>query len=152
MHSNIELITTYLNNFLTGNYNIYLKNILTPTEISSIQNNIYSLENPDYPSLTNIINIYNNILLAIYQCLNENNSNSIDQDLFDKYKTSDTILNNAALLKEFLSKKPSSSSTMFNVSVEAPLLEINPIYIKYIALYGIPKDFIFDPDLLASLQ
>ena len=32
------------------------------------------------------------------------------------------------------------------------LLELDPIYIEYIELYGVPEDFEFDPKLLAALE
>jgi flagellin-specific chaperone FliS len=150
-NTSIQLVSNYLNEFLTNDNTTNLKNILTSTQVTTLKNNINLLSNSNYPSLSYILNTYNNILSSLYHTLNECDCGTINQVLFEKYKMSDTILNNATLLSDFISKKPSSKTSLFNVSLQVPLLEINPIYSEYIKLYGIPKDFIFDPTLLAGL-
>jgi hypothetical protein len=39
-----------------------------------------------------------------------------------------------------------------DTNVDDTLLELDPIYIEYIELYGLPEDFDFDPELLAGLE
>jgi len=131
-----------------------LNNQLTTTNIENIQTYINNLIDNTYPSLTTIIDIYENILFVLLQSITQKNSLDYTNTLLAQYKEKDAILNNIDLLIEYIKTNfiGSNQKNTFSTSVEAGLLTVDPLFIKYISIYGFPENGEFNTLLLDHLK
>jgi hypothetical protein len=98
---------------------------------------------------------YKNILRSMHQAFAKKKQYNDLTTASANWKKDSEILRNTDLLKSYLESlkisRAMGSLTEFKAQVPIPL-DFNPIYLEYYRLYGIPKDNLFDPELLLEIQ
>jgi hypothetical protein len=142
-NSSIQLINTYLTEYLNNNYT-YLNNVITFDNINTLSQHILALKNSKYPCFNHLLTNYINILESIQNGVFTNSSlqNALSQA--SQYKGDSEILRNPQLLQEYIDNLNRNIKVIQNINVESIYANIKPEYQKYIELYGVPENLIFD--------
>jgi hypothetical protein len=151
-HDYIRQIGTYMEMYLKGK--ICDATDFNQEHVSALTSQILSLELlcPDFECLRTILMLYVKILsLILYGKFTENELVELRAKLAAAEKDS-KILHDPTLLKEYIDEMNRGMKLQLDVQFTAPLLEIDPLYLKYICQYGIPPNLVFDPILLKELE
>jgi hypothetical protein len=171
----IRDIASYYNNLLKNNtiinVNTYLINhninynnpddntFITADEYNKINTNLnkLSLKGSDANSLVinDIINTYKSIFKSLYFAfMNKRNLKDNQTDLVN-YKHDSTILRTPELLQEYIKKLMDARSKtieFMSINIEAPMLLIGEEYLIYNDTYGVPPNYIYDPELMEQIK
>ena len=112
----------------------------------STQNN-----NEQYETFRNLIN---QTLYILYRAVTIRINAQTNDELLLLYKTDSDILHDAKLLKQYC-ESVNSIKSIFGDDLEMTAqitANVNPEYVEYIRLYGVPSDMIFIPDKLAEIK
>jgi hypothetical protein len=122
-------------------------------EYNTLNVNLFNLGETMDPSCCffNIIDIYKNILYAIKTAFDNKNTIKSTLNSAESWRQDSIILHNNQLLQDYINNL-NNQMKLFSVSTTATAATIKPKYAKYIELYGIPPDLIFDPSLLSQIQ
>jgi len=152
-------INTYLinynNNFNNPDDNTYI----TADEYNNINSKLHklSLKGTDRNSLVinDIINTYKSIFKSLYFSFNSKKQLKDTQLSLTQYKGDSTILRTPDLLEEFIKILLEARNKMMDImgiTIEAPMVIFGEEYLIYNDKYGIPQNYIYEPDLLEQIR
>jgi len=141
----------YLQHYIDGNYT-ELNNVINVKTLPDITNDILSIDTTSYPCLEELKNSYVKVLATIQGALNSNTSYLNALAKAEVNQEAANILHNSTLLKKYLDEQ-NKQKLLFTTETQLTVLpQINPVYLRYIELYGIPTNRVFDPIKLNELM
>ena len=99
-------------------------------------------------------NLINQTLYILYRAITIRINSQTNDELLVLYKNDSDILHDTQLLKQYI-ESVSSIKSIFGDDLEMTAkitANVNPEYVEYIRLYGVPSDMIFIPDQLAEIK
>lgn len=164
---NINLFTSYYNEFMNNDVITQINNILksfindpSSLSVSVTQYNNLSMELvnlkknvPTSSALYDIIITYTNLLDSLYQISNLNSSLQGANDLAGRYQGDSIILNDVNRLQAYLDELNRSMNIFGTITVNSiEKAQIKEPYNTYHTLFGIPANLDYDSEKLLNIK